>query len=862
GTGTTFTSLSPGDPIVIGGVTYRIRNIASNTSLTLTENYAGATASGLAWTTRGSILFTTSTDSLGAYTFSGLAAATYFVRVTDTLGNLTSYGPTWERTEGLVNLQNPADSIEAVNLTAASLAGVDFGFAQLALIPTLVKLRVFDAIQDGKKVTLTWQTAFETNNLGFNIYRDSGGTRTRVNKKMIAGSVFVSKRSTPVAGFSYQYRDHLDSDSQLAQYWLEDVETNGVKSLHGPLTPLLKPGSGGSNFGGNDSPALAGLGASGGSLVANDTGIGILRPTTIPPPTPAQISQQLELAASNALKVYVSREAWYRVTKAQMVAAGFDPGSNPKKLAVFCLGIEQPIVINSASPNDFQANDSIEFYGLGLDTPSTGARTYWIRSGPADAKRLATPAAGSGSALTESVPFVHQRIDRSIFVPQFAGTGDGESFFGPIITMDPVSQSLAVANPDTAASVQATLEVTIHGATEDIQHRTQVSLNGNILGTAIQQGPEVKTFSFPLPHTFLAAGANSLTLTALNGENDISVLVSAKLTYRHLLQADDGMFEAELPASRQVTVKGFPNATIRALDITDPNDPKPLAVTVATDGGTFKATFNTPAAATPRAIMVFASNRVLAPAELDVNLVSNWTTSANKTRVDLVIVTHRAFTSAANSLATVRNAEEVKTAVIDVDDIYDEQNFGVRSPEAIREFLRASRTWKKGPNYVLLLGDASSDPRNYLELGTVDYVPTKLVQTVYVKTASDGWFTDFDGTGVESLAIGRLPVSSAEQASVVVSKIAARGKPAGDWSKNILMIADVPETYNFEGAANVLRNLLPATYQPTTSILAIGSTGSPGAAITDGINRGNLLVEYLGHGSTELWSSNVFNSVE
>ncbi|HVR41417.1 MAG TPA: C25 family cysteine peptidase [Thermoanaerobaculia bacterium] len=858
GTGTTFTNLSPGDPIVIGGVTYRILSIASNTSLTLTEKYAGATASGLAWTTRGAILFTTTTDVNGAYSFAGLAATSYFVRVTDSMGTMTGYGPTWERTEGLINLNNPADSIEAVNLIGASVAGVDFGFAQLSALVTYVKMRAFDGVQRGKKVTLHWQTSFESNNLGFNIYRDSAGTLTKVNKKMIAGSAFITKRSTPVAGYSYQLTDHLPSENTFAQYWLEDVDTTGVKTKHGPITPLLRGDSGG---GGNaiapvDSASLSGLGTNG-SVVANPTGIGVLRPTTIPPATNAQISQQLELAGNNALKVYVNKEGWYRITKSQMTAAGFDPGNNSKKLGVFCLGVEQPIVVNGTTGNDFE---SIEFYALGLDTPSTAARTYWIRIGSPDGKRLGTPAAGSGSPQTDSVPFVYQRIDRSIAVPQFQGTGEGEIFFGPIITMDPVTQDLAVSNFDSAASALVTLDITIRGAIEDMEHRTDVALNGYPVGIAILQNAEQKSFSFQLPHSALVLGANVLRLTALNGENDVSVLVSAKLTYRHLLLADDGMFEAELPASRTVTIKGFPDTNIRALDVTDLLNPQPIAVTAAPDGGAFKATFTTPSAATPRTVMVFSSNRILPAPEMDLNRPSSWASSGSKLRADLVIITHRNFATAAASLQATRNAEETKTEVVDVDDIYDEQNFGVRSPEAIRSFVQSLKLWKKAPTNVLLIGDASIDPRGYLELDLVDFVPTKLVQTVYLKAPSDGWFADFDGTGIESIGIGRLPVRTPEDAALVVGKITSRGKPAGDWSKSVLMIADVPETYNFEGSIAALTNLLPNPYRTATTSIKFGSTPNPGTALVNSLNAGQLLVNYVGHGSVELWSNNVFNS--
>jgi uncharacterized repeat protein (TIGR01451 family) len=49
GTGTSFRNFHAGEPILIAGVLYTIQSVASNTSMTLTTTYAGATTSGLAY---------------------------------------------------------------------------------------------------------------------------------------------------------------------------------------------------------------------------------------------------------------------------------------------------------------------------------------------------------------------------------------------------------------------------------------------------------------------------------------------------------------------------------------------------------------------------------------------------------------------------------------------------------------------------------------------------------------------------------------------------------------------------------------------------------------------------------------------
>ncbi len=58
---------------------------------------------------------------------------------------------------------------------------------------------------------------------------------------------------------------------------------------------------------------------------------------------------------------------------------------------------------------------------------------------------------------------------------------------------------------------------------------------------------------------------------------------------------------------------------------------------------------------------------------------------------------------------------------------------GNKSPEAIKDFLASTKgKWQRSPRFVLLVGDASFDPRNYLGLGDMDYVPQNLlIQSIW-----------------------------------------------------------------------------------------------------------------------------------
>jgi len=232
---------------------------------------------------------------------------------------------------------------------------------------------------------------------------------------------------------------------------------------------------------------------------------------------------------------------------------------------------------------------------------------------------------------------------------------------------------------------------------------------------------------------------------------------------------------------------------------------------------------------------------------------------------DIVIITHQGFIESLGPLKNLRESQGWSVALIDVQDIYDEFSFGAKNPWAVREFLHKTQTsWQGPPRFVLLVGDASFDPRNYLGLGDVDFVPTKLIDTVYLETASDDWFVDFNNDGLPSIPIGRIPVRTAEEAALVVFKIIAYEAAApGTWAQQAAMIADKMEeedSFDFARASAEVETLLPENVTAEQIFRSDGDDGTTRTRIIDSINAGKLLVNYVGHGSVEFWRGGIFSS--
>ncbi len=100
--------------------------------------------------------------------------------------------------------------------------------------PLLVSLTSFTATPraDASGVDLAWTTTAEVDNVGFNVYRL---TDNQVGAKINAS--FIPAAGVDGAGASYQLLDEADlANGEIRGYYLEDIDLNGTRTLHGPFT--------------------------------------------------------------------------------------------------------------------------------------------------------------------------------------------------------------------------------------------------------------------------------------------------------------------------------------------------------------------------------------------------------------------------------------------------------------------------------------------------------------------------------------------------------------------------------------------------------------------------------------------------
>ncbi|MFC1726916.1 hypothetical protein ACFL0Y_00115 [Patescibacteria group bacterium] len=108
--------------------------------------------------------------------------------------------------------------------------------------PVAIFLSSFSATDSPEKVLIEWETAQEIDNLGFNLHRSSDydpadpyqSTFTQINNQIILSQCLGC--ATPSF---YEYLDEDVVSGTTYHYLLEDIDTSGLRSYHGPVEVLF-----------------------------------------------------------------------------------------------------------------------------------------------------------------------------------------------------------------------------------------------------------------------------------------------------------------------------------------------------------------------------------------------------------------------------------------------------------------------------------------------------------------------------------------------------------------------------------------------------------------------------------------------
>ena len=594
--------------------------------------------------------------------------------------------------------------------------------------------------------------------------------------------------------------------------------------------------------------------------------------------------EQFALADSNSFKAHVYQDGIHTITYQNLDDAGFNIDQDPRALRMYFMGQEIPIYIEGEDDGFWNPGDFIDFYGQKNTGFYSQTNVYWLYQTSGSGIRMAevnSPRCGRPSRqehFLDSLP-----LEESVYyLPYLPVSNDEDSWFWEVVAyVYGLQYSQEIIFPlsgvsDWEGTVSFTARYFGYTSYDAItpDHHTRVYLNGLLLGDFTWDGQISYTLQTDIPQSTFNEGTNIITTEEV-GDLGISLDViyvdNFNLTYYHNYESSADWLTFTASRKADYRINGFSGDNLALYDVTETTAPRRITdFTVQTEGGN-TIVFRKWDADEKR-YCAFRRFSLLTPA-----LVQNTPSDLPSPRiVEYIIITHPNFTAAIQPLASFREETAhggFRVETFEVQDIYNTFSFGNFSPYAIKRFLEyAYSNWDSHthPQYALLVGDGNFNYQNYANppVGSApSYVPPYMFRSQYMETASDNWYACFIGDDkVPDIDIGRLCVTSFSETSDQAAKIIdyENGTDGLSWQNDILMVADNadPDAGDFPADSDwlIANYILPSFNADTAYVDDLGAAATT-AAIINGFNTGRVLINYVGHGSNETWSSpTIFSS--
>ncbi len=510
---------------------------------------------------------------------------------------------------------------------------------------------------------------------------------------------------------------------------------------------------------------------------------------------------------------------------------------------------------------DFDGEDSFLFYGLRLrdDTPypgdlgegpvevpgagdpremNNGANIYWLAAAvpqPGEAwARMETlilpPVSGQPLAgyrrtehFEEQVAFRENLPDETedrVFTNNY-NVAEATIPMQPLWSPDPAgTEALLTVGVTGFSTVGRNLHFDLN-----VDEATLPLVRNQYLASMVEQ-----TFSWTVAADAMDGTGAEVVMAKGDGELYLwSYLNWAELSYDALYRAGGGRLEFHTGpgvGTRPVKVTGFADADLGAVEITDPHNPKMVALqpgNVLEEDGAWTLSIAPDQVSEPRSFVAYdgwSSGGVPELSYIGAEVAAGRTdpTEISGPLPDLLVITHREFESAIGRWVDHRKARSgggLEIKVVDVQDIYDHYSGGLRDPWAIKRFCaEAIAAW--GSWALMLVGDANENAREFGVQAAAtgwaaDWVPTHLhVQRALDYNpellASDKWFAcsqagiaypddeDFPDRVAApwDMYVGRFPCNSVAELDVMIDKVIAMESPAEgqDWRRRGIFFGD------------------------------------------------------------------------
>ncbi|MFO7535678.1 MAG: C25 family cysteine peptidase [Kiritimatiellia bacterium] len=581
---------------------------------------------------------------------------------------------------------------------------------------------------------------------------------------------------------------------------------------------------------------------------------------------------------ADRVRLSLRNEGVYRVSAQEIAAAaGWELASVTAALAATNLSMScqgDPVAWHGDG-------DALLFHGVPAASRFAPENVYWLAWGPGSnmTRRVLTP---DPPAITNDF-FVNQIVRQGtdyLARVSYSSLTDAPAPYvafqpGPLLAgaVKQFNEFLTNCAPGVWTGAVTVNLLSLYEVGTDA-HTARVAVGGTPVGESSWSGEQAVSLTYPFSSTNLAGSAAALSVANVTATPENStdytrfLCISYAFSYPSLYRARNDALRCTGGTGNTAAVSGFTSNDVIALDVTVPNQPalmEPVTFTYDSVAGNWTAAFSCGGSGQVYQVCSKSAG-TLQPAVRGVRDV-DWASPENA--ADYVILIppeawRAGFRSALQPLADFRNAQGLRTRIVDVEALYDHYSFGLVDPLAIRAFCGSGSTnWAERPlRYVLLAGAGALDFKHQ-RLSVNDYtaclIPTLIAGQRFstgegMTVALDAALGDGNGDGVPEVAIGRLPTTKTQDVALVVRKtIAYEG--ALLWKQQASIAADWDNTgimyYPFSvGTDRLLAPLIQAG-RTVTNHYPINNTGNLVPvrvnSLFPALNAGSGIFHYFGH---------------
>lgn len=571
-------------------------------------------------------------------------------------------------------------------------------------------------------------------------------------------------------------------------------------------------------------------------------------------------------------------------------------GISSRSLRLFNKGEEQPIFVSDGRDGLFDEDDFFDFIGKQnyfsgssqYYDPFSDVNVYWLDWGSTPGLRFVE----ESGALVSTNPVQPKsfwdvaHIEKDILFDRLGRVDTDKPtitrdhyFWSSVNSGQNVEVDFFLPDPARGSSENIEIEIGLHGLTysgsdgSGGDHTIFAFLNDNSIGEASWQQQEEYTLQSPsslnLSHNILSSsGDNRLAVFApvstQAGVYDRVVVNWVEIAYERQLTAHEDRLrfrKSHLNPSTNLEYEltGFnsPNMVIYKEALSKITGYQ-IREVWDSQGQSFNLVFQDEASGATPDYWVSSVDSLHEPTFV----IADTLKDLRNRDGDFIIITTPGLMGEFESYMEFKVSEGWNPILVSLSDIVDEFNYGIKSPFAIKAFLKyANNNWPSEPSHVMLVGDATINPFAEKQDIELKNVPTFYMQThAWGAAEADYWYTLINGDDyIPDLSIGRLPVGDKDELQVTLDKLVRYQSdlPYGAWQNEVVTIAGFETTFKSQ-SENLLKSEIPRSIMPSRLFIDRNSEGDIFWGDTDSLidlwNEGKLLINFLGHGGGAVWA--------